>query len=138
MLQALQNGIGATASVLKCLLHPKKVISKKYAHIAPQECLDDLLVLKKGVKAIKSKDTAVIFFHHDDFLNQILYVANQFCKVLKEGLEEEMFEKNFPPSESEREESKSEDEDGNSDRDVLNLNLSDTAELICQVQGMGY
>eukprot|EP00957_Ditylum_brightwellii_P022462 1695102-Ditylum_brightwellii.AAC.1 len=76
MPRALKNGVGATASVLKCLLHPKKVISKKYANIAPQERLDDLLVLKKGVKAIKSKDTAVIFFRHDDFPNQILYVAD--------------------------------------------------------------
>jgi hypothetical protein len=87
MPQALQNGVSATASVLKRLLHPKKVISKKYAKIAPQEHLDDLLVLKKGGKAIKSKETTIIFFHHDDFPNQILYMADWFYKVLKEGPE---------------------------------------------------
>eukprot|EP00957_Ditylum_brightwellii_P121382 9256698-Ditylum_brightwellii.AAC.1 len=94
----LQNGVGATASVLKLLLHPKKIISTKYANIAPQERLYDLLVIKKGVKTIKSKDTNIIFFCHNDFPNQMLYVADQFCKVVKEGPEEEMFGKNFPPS----------------------------------------
>eukprot|EP00957_Ditylum_brightwellii_P024483 1847852-Ditylum_brightwellii.AAC.1 len=89
MLQVLQNCAGATASVLKRLLRPKKVISKEYANIALQEHLDDLLVIKKGFKSIKSKDTTVIFFCHDDFLNQMLYVADWFCKVLKEGPEEE-------------------------------------------------
>eukprot|EP00957_Ditylum_brightwellii_P082590 6279851-Ditylum_brightwellii.AAC.1 len=76
MPRALQNGVGATTFVLKRLLHPKKVISKKYGNIAPQERLDGLLVLKKGVKAIQSKDTTIIFFCHNDFLNQILYMAD--------------------------------------------------------------
>eukprot|EP00957_Ditylum_brightwellii_P150795 11481432-Ditylum_brightwellii.AAC.1 len=68
----------------------------------------------------------------------MLYVADWFCKVVKEGQEEEMFGKSFPPSEAEREEGKSEEEDENSDQDVLNLSLGDAAKLMRQVKSMGY
>eukprot|EP00957_Ditylum_brightwellii_P084489 6424940-Ditylum_brightwellii.AAC.1 len=72
MLYMLQNGIGAAVSALKRLRHQEKKISEKYPNIGPQNCLQDLVVVNRDKKAIKSKETDFIFFHHDGFPNEML------------------------------------------------------------------
>eukprot|EP00957_Ditylum_brightwellii_P153988 11720655-Ditylum_brightwellii.AAC.1 len=79
------------ASVLKRLLHPQKKISKKYANIDPYDRLEDLLVVSRGQKKVKIRLQDAIFFYHDNFLNGMLYVSEQFVKVVKGGPEEEFF-----------------------------------------------
>eukprot|EP00957_Ditylum_brightwellii_P168022 12790851-Ditylum_brightwellii.AAC.1 len=91
MLKALRNGVGAMASVLKRLLQPKKKISKKYAIIDPHERVEDLLVVSRGQRKVKTRLQDVVFFCHNNFPNDMLYVSEQFFKVLKEGPEEEFF-----------------------------------------------
>ena len=58
----LRNIVGATPTVLKKFLHPKKVIGDRYASIGPQERINDLVVVRKGTKPIKFKPATVIFF----------------------------------------------------------------------------
>ena len=44
------NGVGATATVLKNYLYPKKVIGDRYTNIGSQERLNDPVVISKGTK----------------------------------------------------------------------------------------
>eukprot|EP00957_Ditylum_brightwellii_P205360 15343535-Ditylum_brightwellii.AAC.1 len=85
MPKVLQNGVSATLSMLKRMLHPKKKVTEKCPHMGPQDRLDDLLVVSRGKEAIKSREQNVIFVHHDDFPNDMLYTSEQFAKVAKEG-----------------------------------------------------
>eukprot|EP00957_Ditylum_brightwellii_P164500 12523967-Ditylum_brightwellii.AAC.1 len=41
MPKALQNAVGATLSVLKRMLHPKKKVAEKYQNMEPQDRLDE-------------------------------------------------------------------------------------------------
>ena len=63
MLKKFHIGVGATCSVLKRPLHPKKIINNNYLNIEHNERLGDLFIIGEGVKAIKSKGTNVIFFN---------------------------------------------------------------------------
>ena len=62
MLKKIQNSVGARATVLKKLIHPKKVIGDRYANIGLQERLNDMVVVRKGTKPIKPNPKTVIFF----------------------------------------------------------------------------
>eukprot|EP00957_Ditylum_brightwellii_P132842 10130197-Ditylum_brightwellii.AAC.1 len=75
MSKALQNDVSATLSISKRMLHPKKKVTGKYPNMGPQDRLDDLLVVSRGKKAIKSKEQNVIFVCHDDFPNNTLYIS---------------------------------------------------------------
>ena len=44
------NGVGATATVLKNSLYPKKVTGDRYANIGSQEHLNDLVVIMTGTE----------------------------------------------------------------------------------------
>ena len=74
----LCNVLGATSTVLKKLLHPKKVIGDMYAKIGPQDRLNDLVVVRKGTKPIKSNPTTVIFFRHYNFPNNYIYISERY------------------------------------------------------------
>ena len=101
------NGVGAKATVLKNSLYPKKFIGDRYANIGSQERINDLVVVRKGIKHINYKPTTVIFFCHDDFPNNSIYISDSYCNVLKEGKEANLFYKCIP--ESLQEDSKSEE-----------------------------
>ena len=62
MLKKIQNSVGARATVLKKLIHPKKVIGDRYSNIGLQERLNDMVVVRKGTKPIKLNPKTVIFF----------------------------------------------------------------------------
>eukprot|EP00957_Ditylum_brightwellii_P164730 12542157-Ditylum_brightwellii.AAC.1 len=110
MLKVLQNGIDATVSVLKRLLHPKKKISKKYTNIHPHDRLKDLLVVSRCQKKVKTRLQDVIFFCHNNFPNDMLYVSERFVKVVKEGPEEEFFSQEPRPPTPNVEENTAEEE----------------------------
>eukprot|EP00957_Ditylum_brightwellii_P058647 4447880-Ditylum_brightwellii.AAC.1 len=75
MPKALQNGVSTTVSILKRMLHQKKKVAKKYPNMGHQDRLDDLLVVSREKKAIKSRKQSVIFVCHDDFPNNMLYTS---------------------------------------------------------------
>ena len=86
----LHIGVGAKLSFLKHLLHPNKVIKNKYTNIDHNEFLGDLFFKIKVVKAIKSRDTNMIFLHNY-FPKETLYVAVHLCKVEREVPATELF-----------------------------------------------
>ena len=88
----LRNIVGATPTVLKKFLHPKKVIGDRYASIGPQERINDLVVVRKGTKPIKSKPKTVIFFCHYGFPNNYIYILERYYKFLKGGKEADLFD----------------------------------------------
>ena len=95
------NGVGATATVLKKFLHPKKFIGGRYSKIVPQEGINNLVVVRKGTKPIKSKLTTVIFFHYNYFPNDSIYTSYSYFKVLNERYEANFFDNciHLPPQE---------------------------------------
>ena len=97
MRKKLRSGVGATATVLKKFFRSKKVIGDRYSKIAPQECLNDLVVVRKDTKPIKSKQTTVIFFCHGNFPNDYICISERYCKVLKERKEADLFDNYIPP-----------------------------------------
>ena len=97
MPKKLRNVVGNTATVLKKLLHTKKIIGDKYSNIGPQERLNDMVMDRKGTKPIKSNPTTVIFFLLWFPKRKNIYISERYCKVLNEGEEANLFDEYIPP-----------------------------------------
>eukprot|EP00957_Ditylum_brightwellii_P009694 730668-Ditylum_brightwellii.AAC.1 len=116
------------------MLHPKKKVAEKYPNMGPQDRLDDLLVFSRGKKAIKSREQNIIFVHHDDSPNDMLYTSERFAKVTKKGPESEFFTSNIsvpPPSQEESKDEENEEVERR-EKDIQNLH-SDHGEIIRQI-----
>eukprot|EP00957_Ditylum_brightwellii_P086672 6595382-Ditylum_brightwellii.AAC.1 len=113
------------------MLHPKKKVAKKYPNMGPQDRLDDLLVVSRGKKAIKSREQNVIFVCHDDFPNNMLCTLEWFAKVTKKGPELEFFISNIsvPPPPQEKSKDEKNEEVERREGDIQNLG-SNCGEII--------
>lgn len=74
--------VGDTCTVIKCFLHPSRLLSKKYPNQDHGETLDGLLVTGVDESRVINKFMKqVVLFRHEDFENEILYCIPRYARV---------------------------------------------------------
>ena len=86
-----RRGIGATCSIAKRFLHPRKKVAECAAY-HNKNVIDGLLISGRGEKKMTgSQLKPAIFFRHPSFEGIVLYCHTRYATVMTEGPEESFF-----------------------------------------------
>ena len=66
--------------------------SNKYPNLTAQARMENLIIIRKETKKVRSKEQECYVFHHDDFENEEVYCVKRWVKVNAEGQPEHLFE----------------------------------------------
>ena len=86
----LRRGIGATCSIAKRLLHPRKKVAECSAFVNVRE-VDGLLLTGRGEHKLSGQQKPVCFFRHPELEGVTIYCHERYTKVSKEGPSESFF-----------------------------------------------
>ena len=142
----LRAGVGASCSVLIRFLHPSLEVRAKILNFTSSQRLENLLLVREEQKLVNHKNQGCFIFRHDDFPNVELYATTRYAKVVKEGAEVGLFNKEVSNNVNVVGVANHDSEEGEQgealDDDVVEinhnvLNARNTAEDIMYVRGLG-
>ena len=118
-------GSGAVCDCLVRFLHPRGTTNTKYPNAHHKQRIDDLLAIKTVVKKMNNKEQMCFIFNHTDFDDTRLYCVLRYAKVLTEGDESGLFQKETSTEIAVAEEVLSRNEEDGDDIPMLVGELSD-------------
>ena len=66
-------------------LHPRRDVDAKYTNAHHKHRISDLLLVKRDVVKVNSKEQMCYFFNHPDFDDRLLYCVVRYARVKQEG-----------------------------------------------------
>ena len=92
-LLTIRSVVGAVASVISKLVHPRKPIRDEYPNRKKNHKLKGVFLVEVDAKVVRQEANAilVLVFTHSDFPGQQFYATKRYIHVTKEGEEDSLF-----------------------------------------------